>query len=205
MAFETKVWEGDYRVILGTSRLDRMVARNSHDFASPRVYINNAKDYGRVSRLCQRKVSEGVLDDFVIVTDDAREALEFFGLTHEELGKGYVYSISEVVGLYLCKGEFTLHFSGDAILGQAYEWLPYALDLLNQRPAVKVVNLVCNSQYETLNQLRGLQNEDYYFGQDFQIRCISSQWMNSGSGSTPRLIRRALDIRSTGVSYSRSV
>lgn len=167
VSFETKVWEGDYRVVLGTSRLDRMIARNSYDFASRRVYINNCDNYLKVIRLCRRKVSEGVIDDFVVVEDHAGDALKFFGLTRQELGIGYVYSIAELVGIYLAEERYLLHFSGDSLLEEEFDWIPSALSLLSCRDEVKVVNLVWNSQYEMLRGLRGLQDDDYFFGQGF--------------------------------------
>lgn len=158
---ETKVWEGDYEIILGTDRLEKMIGRNSHTFDKRVVYVNNVKDYEKVSALCQHKIDQGIIDSFVLVKDFAEEALDFFGLTKESLGAGYVYSISELVSIYLCKTDYLLHFAGDACLKKRYQWMEPTFDLFEKNPDIMVATLVWNGR---LDQVR---KESFHEDRDF--------------------------------------
>jgi hypothetical protein len=48
ITFETKVWEGDWRIILNTGRLERMIESCDWEFAERVLYINNVKEKPRV-------------------------------------------------------------------------------------------------------------------------------------------------------------
>lgn len=140
VTFETKVWEGDYRVVLTEDRLASAIGHNCFEFATRVVYVNNVDSMRAVRLRARSLVSAGVVDDVVFVEDYAESALDHFGLTADDLGRGYVYSISELVSLYLAATDYVLHFAGDTVLSQTYDWLPGALDLLARRQDVAVVN-----------------------------------------------------------------
>lgn len=161
VTFETKVWEGDYEIILGTNRLQKMIERNCYTFDKRVVNINNVNDYQKVSDLCQRRVDEGVIDSFVVVKDYADEALEFFGLKKEDFGAGYVYSIAELVGIYLCKTDYLLHFAGDACLDKPYHWMDDALGLMEASPEVKVATLVWNGRMDQVRKESFLEDKTF--------------------------------------------
>lgn len=141
VTFETKVWEGDYRTILDARRLDYAVSSNRFPFTSRQVFVNNVDDPQHAMRLGRRLVSDGVVDDVVLVEEHAAATLAHFDLTREELGRGYVYSISELVSLFLCRTEYLLHFSGDTLLSEPCDWMSDALEILARRADVAVVNL----------------------------------------------------------------
>ena len=134
------MWEGDYRVVLTEERLAAAVGHNCFPFATRVVYVNNVDNPRAVHRRAQVLVDAGVVDDVVFVEDHANSALDHFGLTAADLGRGYVYSISELVSLHLATTDYVLHYAGDTVLSQRFDWLPGALDLLARRQDVAVVN-----------------------------------------------------------------
>ena len=103
-------------------------------FAHRVVFINNVDSPRRVLQQAERLVAAGVIDQAVLM-DHAESALQHFGLTAAALGRGYVYSISELVSLSLAQSEYVLHFAGDSLLAEPCEWLTPSLELLEKRPA----------------------------------------------------------------------
>ncbi len=97
ITFETKVWENDWELVLKTSRLKNLILRCNHPFDHRVIYINNVKNPRIVEAHAQRLINEGVIDQFIHVHEHAQEALNFFQLSKEKLGKGYYYSIAELV------------------------------------------------------------------------------------------------------------
>ncbi|PKH37659.1 hypothetical protein SAMN05192575_101671 [Nocardioides alpinus] len=141
VTFETKVWEGDYRTILDRARLDAVISHNSWDFTARIVHVNNVDDPDQALSIGRALVADGVLDEVVLVDEHATDALNHFGLTRNDLGRGYVYSISELVSLYLCRTDYLLHLSGDTTPSGRVDWIPSALELLERRPEIAVANL----------------------------------------------------------------
>lgn len=159
--FDTKVWEGDYRTALEPSRLEAMITRNQWDFERRLVVINNVERVDVVARRCRRLVRAGVIDDFVVAAELAGAALEGVGLTADELGAGYKYSIAELVALHVSRSELVLHFAGDSMLDAPHDWLGDAVTLLGERDDVAAVNLVWNHR---LDQVRAeAEHEDATF------------------------------------------
>ena len=108
VTFETKCWEQDWEVLLKTDRLEQMIARNRFPFAERVLIINNVDDPAEVARHAQAAVERGVLTAFHIAAGHAEEALRFFEIERDSFGPGYVYSIAELVGIFLCGTEFLL-------------------------------------------------------------------------------------------------
>src|SRR4051812_8149375 len=103
VTFETKCWEQDWEVLLTTPRLGQMIERNHFPFARRVLLINNMSDPAAVQRAAERAIQQGVLSEFHLVAEHADEALEFFQVNAASFGRGYVYSIAELVGIYLCR------------------------------------------------------------------------------------------------------
>ncbi|MBL0749131.1 hypothetical protein [Nocardioides baculatus] len=167
VTFETKVWEGDYRVVLTEERLSAALDRNCFEFARRVVHVNNVDNRRAVERRARSVVAAGLVDDVVFVEDHAASALDHFGLTVTDLGRGYVYSISELVSIYLATTDHVLHFAGDTILSQEYNWLPDALDLLRRRPDVAVVNLSWTSDITAVEAESEDRDGDFLLGYGF--------------------------------------
>lgn len=164
---ETKVWEGDWRIILETDRLKKMFERNCFTFTKRVLFINNVNDPAPVKERCQQLIAEGVIDRYIVVADYAEAALTFFGVTKESLGAGYVYSIAELVSIYLCDTDYLLHFSGDACLEKSYQWLPQTLALMESDDAIKVATLTWNGRFDQAKRESFAEDADYYYCSGF--------------------------------------
>ncbi len=169
ITLETKVWENDWELILKTSRLENLIKRCNHHFDQHILYINNVKDPAEVEKHAQRLIDKGVIDQFVHVHKHSDEALNFFNLNKEKLGKGYYYSIAELVSIYLTKTEYLLHFSSDAIPEKDIlsPWLQSGIDLLQNNPKVKVFNLTWNHREKEAKKESLTEDENFYFGYGF--------------------------------------
>ena len=169
ITFETKVWENDWELVLKTSRLKDLIDRCKHPLDHRVLYINNVKTPTEVEQHAQRLIDDGVIDQFVHVHEHAQAALDFFGLTKEKLGKGYYYSIAELVSIYLTKTKYLLHFSSDSIPEKniSAPWLQQGIDLLESRLDVKVYNLTWNRRYQEAINEAIEQDQDFYYGYGF--------------------------------------
>jgi hypothetical protein len=118
-----------------------MIERCETNFSQRILYINNVSNIRQVSRYAQQKVDAGIIDKYVIVEQYAAEALSFFGLQKEDFKGGYYYSIAELVGIYLCRTDFLLHFSSDAILIKgSNNWIEKGTSLLQENDSIMVAN-----------------------------------------------------------------
>jgi hypothetical protein len=167
LTIETKVWEADWRIILETGRLQRMFSRNNYPHAQRVLFINNVNDYEPVKARCQQLIEEGAIDRYVVVADYADEALAFFQLTKESFGVGYVYSIAELVSIYLCETDYLLHFSGDTCLKASYDWLPQTMALMADNPQVKVATMAWNGRFDQVKRESFSEDADYYYCSGF--------------------------------------
>jgi hypothetical protein len=91
--------------------------------------------------------SRGVITRYIVVEDHADEALRFFQLTRDALTTGYVYSIAELVSIYLCRTDYLLHYAGDCLPVGPRPWIPAALTYMASRDDCRVANLTWNSNY----------------------------------------------------------
>ncbi len=171
VTFETKCWQGDWPVLLTSGYLQEQIRRNDFPFARRVLFINNVKDPDEVSQAARALVSAGVLTGYHVVEQHAREALDFFGLSPESLGRGYVYSIAELVGIYLCQTPYLLHFSGDAILERKRSWVPEALEELSRSTSAAVANPTWNGCYgQAAGEAHGIRG-DFFVGYGFSDQC----------------------------------
>lgn len=168
LTFETKVWEGDWRFILQSTRLQKTIERCNYAFAVKRLMINNVKEPDVVCQEAERLVREGIITEYVVVEKYAKPALDFFGLTKDDLGRGYVYSIAELVSIYVCTTPFLLHFSGDSMPGKSKEhWVELMLDFLQHHPDVVVANLTWNDRHHEVVHERQKQINQFSISQGF--------------------------------------
>jgi hypothetical protein len=169
ITFETKVWENDWELVLKTSRLKDLVNRCQHDFDRRVLYINNVNNPKEVEYHAQKWIDKGVIDQFVHVHEHALEALDFFQLSKEKLGKGYHYSIAELVSIYLTKTKYLLHFSSDAIPEKAISlnWLQQGIHLLETNSEVKVFNLTWNHRFHEAKTESVKEDNHFFYGYGF--------------------------------------
>ena len=171
VTFETKCYEKDWEILLKTGRLEAMIARNHYDFAERILYINNVDDPDKVRKYAERLMDRGVITEHVLVEDFADEALNFFGLDRDSFEGGYYYSIQELVGIYRCRTDYLLHFSGDSILDGTFTWLEKAVDRLRNDQRIKVVNCIWNRKESEAEQESTAQDDDFWVGSGFSDQC----------------------------------
>ena len=171
VTLETKCWEGDYKRILRSRHLRTLAEANMYPFAERWLMINNVKSYSTVCRLAETAMKERCITRYFVVEEHAKDALEFFGLDRESLGIGYVYSIAELVSLYLCKSDFLLHFAGDCHPDHPSDWIPETLAFLGSDSRVKVANLswICphSPPYLEAEEI----HDGFYVGYGFSDQC----------------------------------
>jgi len=171
VTFETKCYEKDWEILLRTGRLETMIRRNCFEFAERVLYINNVADPDKVRYYAERLKTRGVISEHVLVDDYADEALAFFGLDRESFKGGYYYSIQELVGIYRCKSEYLLHFSGDSVLDGSFAWIDPALDRMNRDQRIKIATCLWNGKSEEADQESLEQDNDYWLGYGFSDQC----------------------------------
>ena len=141
VTLETKCWEHDWNRILGGEWLRQLAERNVYPFREKILMINNVKRPSVVAKHAERTIQQGWLTKYVIVEEHAAEALDFFAVTRESLGLGYPYSIAELVGVFLCRSDFLLHFAGDCMPAAASDWVSRSVGFMSQDPRIKVCSL----------------------------------------------------------------
>ena len=171
VTFETKCYEKDWEILLRTGRLETMIRRNCFEFAERILYINNVADPDKVRYYAERLKERGVISEHVLVDDHADEALDFFGLDRDSFKGGYYYSIQELVGIYRCKSEYLVHFSGDSVLDGSIPWIEPALNRFSEDPRIKVATCLWNGKTEEAGQESLEQDSDYWLGYGFSDQC----------------------------------
>ncbi|MGB7769085.1 MAG: hypothetical protein WBN22_09580 [Verrucomicrobiia bacterium] len=171
VTLETKCWEHDWRHILESEWLRLLADRNDYPFGEKILMINNAKNYSVVSKHAERAIQRGWITKYIIVEEHAAEALDFFSISRESLGIGYSYSIAELVGIFLCRSDFLLHYAGDCMPAAASNWVSRAVCLMSQDPRIKVCTL--HPGEDPGGEKQGLVGEtnDFYLGQGFSDQC----------------------------------
>ena len=171
VTFETKCYEKDWEILLKTDRLENMISRNRFEFAEKILYINNVNEPDLVKEYAQRLQARGVISNYILVDDYAQKALEFFGLDRESFKGGYYYSIQELVGIFLCRTEFLLHFSSDSILDGSFAWIEKGVQRLRADQHIKVVNPLWNRKFREAEQESSGEDEDFWLGSGFSDQC----------------------------------
>lgn len=171
VTFETKCYEKDWEILLRTGRLEAMIRRNCFEFAERVLYINNVTDPDKVRFYAERLKVQGVITEHVLVDDYADEALAFFGLDRESFKGGYYYSIQELVGIYRCRTDYLLHFSGDSILDGSFPWIDPTLDRMNEDARIKAATCLWNHKAQEADQESLEQDSDYWLDYGFSDQC----------------------------------
>lgn len=173
ITFETKCYEKDWPFLLRTSYLDEMIRRCPVSFAHKQLIINNVNDIKTVCHYADQKIRDGIIDAYYIAADYAQEALDFFQVEKESFGKGYYYSIAELVGLYLSKTSYHLHFSSDARMEKSpcLNWIQEAIPLMEEHPEFVVANPTWNHKYKEAKKESESEIGNFYVGYGFSDQC----------------------------------
>ena len=169
VTFETKVWENDWELIMKTSRIRETITNCHYNFTNKILYINNVNNLPSVESAAHEMIHKGIIDKYINVNEYADLALNHFNLTREKLGRGYYYSIAELVSIYLSETKYILHLSGDTSItpDTPNRWLEAGVDILEKKPDVKVFNLAWNYDYKDAKDESEYEDKDFYFGYGF--------------------------------------
>jgi hypothetical protein len=172
ITLETKCWEGDWKRILAGEHLRLLAERNVYPFSEKILMINNVTKPAVVSQYAERAIQQGWITKYILVAEHAAEALDFFSISRESLGIGYPYSIAELVGIFLCRADFLLHYAGDCLPAAASDWVSRAVGLMSQDPRIKVCSLNPGEDYGEAKKSSTEQTEDFYIAEcGFSDQC----------------------------------
>lgn len=173
VTFETKCWQRDWEVLLQTDYLEKMIANCNFPFSTKRLLINNVDDINAVKRYADKAVKTGLIDEYVVVDELAEKVLKKLNLTKEELGKGYYYSIAELVGIYCCSTEYLVHFSSDTCLEKKWKnnFIRDGLNLFAENENVAVVNPMWNYKWHELENPNWDKSKTFHLGGGFSDQC----------------------------------
>lgn len=172
VTFETKVYERDWEFLLNHGILEFMISRCHYTFQKRVLWINNVNNPTLVARYADLMVSNSILDEWHFVDDFAKSAMESFGVNRESLGKGYYYSIAELVGVHQCTTKYLLHFSSDAIMNEpSSNWIDSGIALLEQQKNTLVVNPQWDRNSAHAKEEAEYEDEEFYFGYGFSDQC----------------------------------
>jgi len=169
ITFETKVWENDWQLIMNTSRLEKTINRCYYNFDKKVLYINNVNDTIAVINKAKELVYNGIIDSFIDVSEYSSAALEYFNLNKDKLGKGYYYSIAELVSIYLTNTTYILHLSGDTSImpNISCDWVKIGIETLENHANVKVFNLNWDYKHKGAKSESYFENKNCFFGYGF--------------------------------------
>lgn len=174
VTFATCVYEKDWKqILLDKDYLEKkQISNHLFPFDQKVVVINNIQDYEPVIEVCQKKVDQGLLTDFVIVKDRVQEVLEFFGLKKSSFtsydstikSDDWIFnnSIAPLTAIYSCKTDYLLYHTGDAFLAKPVSWIEKAIELLEKKEKFKVANLSWNENYQEVEKESYKRKKDFF-------------------------------------------
>jgi DNA-binding Lrp family transcriptional regulator len=171
VTFETKCWERDWKILLTSGRLERMIEACDYGFPERILYINNVRDRAAVCRRADRLVARGVITRYRCVEDYAEAALSGFHVDRTSFGTGYYYSIQELVGIYLCETDYLLHFSGDSMVTGGASWIDAAIERMESDATVKVANPSWDDTFVQAKAQSRAEDAEFYRGFGFSDQC----------------------------------
>jgi hypothetical protein len=171
VTFETKCWERDWKILIATDRLRRMIDACNYGFLEKILYINNVQNRSVVCKHADKLVQQGVITRYCCVEDFAEEALSHFHIDKASFQGGYYYSIQELVGIYLCTTDYLLHFSGDSVIQNNASWIDGGIARMESNGAIKVANPNWKQTLdEVMAESKGEDNE-FIQGFGFSDQC----------------------------------
>ena len=149
-----------------------MINRCNIAFDERVLFINNVSDIDEVRQYADVKIKNNVIDKYYLVDDYADKALDFFNISKNSFKGGYYYSIAELVGIYLCKTQYLLHFSSDSTLEKNQsDWIEQALAVFSTQKNVLVANPTWDFKYKEAKKESIGELDDFYLGYGFSDQC----------------------------------
>jgi hypothetical protein len=172
ITFVTNCWEKDWDILLKTRFLKNKIDRNNYQFTKKALVINNVKNRSKVEEYAKKAVVDGVITSYYFVADFIKEALAYFQLSKESLGKGYNYSNHELVSVYTCDTDYLLFYTSDTTLNQKLSWIPLALAEMEKSSNYKVANPIWNDKVDEAKKESSCEIENFYVGYGFSDQCF---------------------------------
>jgi hypothetical protein len=172
VTFFTSCWERDWDILLKTGFLENKITRNDYAFTKKVLMVNNVNDRDEIKEYAERAKARGIITDYFFVEDYIDEALQFFELSKEALGKAYYYSNHELASVYLCQTDYLLFYTGDTYLEKTTPWVEPALAQMETNGDYKVANPVWNGQYEEAKRESSSEIPYFYVGYGFSDQCF---------------------------------
>lgn len=171
VTFETKVYENDWQYLLVGNYLSKMISRNKFSFDRRVLIINNVLSRSKVEKYARKKVREDVIDQYYFVDDYVEDALEFYDLNKSSFGIGYYYSISEIVGLYVCETDYLCHYSSDSLqFPSVSNWIDESIKLFESNKNILVANPLWNIKVK-LNDSQLNSDKFHFSNAGFSDQC----------------------------------
>lgn len=172
VTFEIKVYENDWRYLLIGDYLDKIISRCNYKFKKKILLINNVNNIKEVTSYADIKIVNKIIDSYYVVEDFASEVLNYFKIEKESFKRGYYYSISELVGIYLCDTNYLLHLSSDSFVEESNaNWIDKAINIFKMRSDIIVANPTWNFNYKEAEKESISEIGDFYFGYGFSDQC----------------------------------
>ena len=129
VTFETQCWENDYELVLNAERLQKVIENCGHAFTTKHVIINKVYNRQKATALALECKNQGIIDDYYFAEDHVDIALQHFGIKASSFKGGYYYSRCQLVGLYLSKTDYLIHFTSDSYIEEKPQvpWIAEAI------------------------------------------------------------------------------
>ncbi|MEO5758857.1 MAG: hypothetical protein ABIQ51_18555 [Mesorhizobium sp.] len=170
--FEINCYWNDWRIVLGRRYLRVVLDRCAHQFSRRRLIINNVAKRRPVEAAAKAAIARGDLDEYLFVEDHADAALEFFQIDRASLDSGYLYSISELVGIHASTADYLLYYKSDSYPNRRHQWIGQAIQIMESRSDLVVANLCWNDLFEEARLESFDQAGDFLVGYGFSDQCF---------------------------------
>lgn len=174
VTFATTVWEKDWKeILLSDEYLEKLQIENHcYNFTEKILIINNVADYMPVIEAAEKKIEEGVLTNYYLAKDHAKNILQFFQLERRDLKKDHTFDGSDdwiyynalgpLAAIYFCVSDYLLYHTGDTFLEKPVSWIEQALRLLEKKKKYKVANLLWNDNALEAKKESFKERQDFF-------------------------------------------
>jgi hypothetical protein len=166
--FTTHCYERDWKLILKSRRIEKMISATKYDFTKKTLYINNVNNYAQVAEAAEKLRQNRIIDDFIRIDDHADEVMKFFNV---KKGTGYYYLIQNLVQIYLSSCNYMLNFTGDSILINNEEWIDTAIKKMQEDERIIVANALYDGRKDQAMRESIDADDDFYISYGFSDQC----------------------------------
>jgi hypothetical protein len=167
--FATTCYEKDWELMLKTNRLRNMIKACKHSFDKVTLYINNVDNYEKVSAVAEQYKKEGVIDEYVRVSDYTDTVKQYFNIRNEQ---GFYYLAQFLTMIYRSKCDYLLNFTGDAMINSEEEWIDSSIKKMEENERIIVANPLMTGDYKMAMRESFDEDEQFYISYGFSDQCF---------------------------------